>query len=150
MSAYAEFDETLGSFSGNAWLDDGVVLAANVLRLFGPDDWKELADSWQRRPEQWPCSAAYVLSPDVSVHAIPLLLEMVRRGGTNLRRSACDSLRAILEGQSAKLNVEPSLLTIVDELRAKSSGLIATSLFELRKHLSATDNCSASNTSHPA
>ena len=132
MDQFKQLDEMLTSaIPDDGWGDDGVLLAARVLQAFGPDDWSKLASTWSDRPELWQCLAADVLVDGDNERAIPLLVEIIRRGSGQAKIAACDSLRTLLQGRDKPLEVDPVIKLIINSLRKESSGLIAQSLGQL-------------------
>jgi hypothetical protein len=135
MDKFVEFDNILTSFRDNAWLDDGVILAGDILRTFESEDWKELSNNWPIRDERWQCYAAYVLSEGAPEYCIPVLMGMLKAGSQLLQYNACDALRTALQLHKETRKVDQDLIRIIDELQANSTGFMTHGLDELRKRL---------------
>lgn len=132
MSQFERLDQMLMSATpGDAWGDDRVLLAVDVLRDFEEHDWSQLAGQWADRPEVWQCLAADVLVDGDARRSVPLLVDMIGCGQGQARVAACDSLRVLLQGHPGTLAVGPNIKAIIGDLERYSSGLVACSLREL-------------------
>lgn len=133
MREFEQFDRMLATAdSGNAWGDEGVLLAVDVVRSFVEEDWAQFARCWADRPEAWQCRAADVLSDGDERHSVPLLVDIIGRGSDRAKIGACDSLRVLLQGRTEPLEVTPAIKSVIETLKGGASGLIAWSLGELQ------------------
>lgn len=100
MSAFQELDSYLKQFSDPSgyWVDEGLHIAADILKESTPADWAALDAAWRTREEIWQGLCAESLAEAERTRAIPLLVAMIAEATDNVALAAADSLRAQVPG----------------------------------------------------
>jgi hypothetical protein len=96
MDALQDFDQTLSESStldGDAWADDGVVLAGSVAAKLSDEDLAGLSAIWPRRPLVWQQRCAEVLGWARQDASIELLMSLVDQADPQVALAALESLR---------------------------------------------------------
>lgn len=120
------------------WGDVLVDQAQESLAGFGTDDWKQLADVVDRKPEEWLYACADSLSASTCVNeAIAVLVRIAEISSESIKLTALDSVRIVLKENAGRLAMDPHQLVSVLQLLETAeyggavSGLVVTELRQI-------------------
>lgn len=134
IKIFNQFDDFISIYAKenitDAWYDDGVIIAQEILQLFDDEDWKLLNKELNFKSILWKQRLAYCLGNENNLNEFETLLKLVDTDDEELFELVIDSLRFFkTEKTRGFIKNNPQIIDKVNKL-ISTSNIVRKKVFE--------------------